>query len=98
MADKKLDVAAVETFDKKKLKHTTVQEKNPLPTAESKLLLKAQLVQCKRSRPPVFVSQRSNKRRPRNERSSFCISISTYLRPVYSSTFLAYTNVYIIVL
>lgn len=35
MSDKP-DVKEVETFDKSKLKHTVVQEKNPLPTKESK--------------------------------------------------------------
>ena len=35
MADKP-DVTEVTTFDKSKLKHTETQEKNPLPTKESK--------------------------------------------------------------
>ena len=35
MSDKP-DISEVTTFDKSKLKHTEVQEKNPLPTKESK--------------------------------------------------------------
>lgn len=38
MADKP-DMSAVSAFDKTKLKKTETQEKNPLPTKESKLLL-----------------------------------------------------------
>ena len=36
MADKP-DLTEVTTFDKSKLKQTTTQEKNPLPTKESEL-------------------------------------------------------------
>ena len=50
MADKP-DVSAVASFDKKKLKHTEVKEKNPLPTAESK----SRIMRRFRFTPPNFV-------------------------------------------